>query len=92
MGGKGSIRIDTLLESKGSVINLAPPGGREVVLTFVLQDESAAKSYENYLKEIGNPTLDIFRTDNKVTIRLDMLTYSEAEYGISLQSVASLVE
>ena len=92
VGGKGPIRIDTTLESKGSWTNLDPPGPREVVLTFVLQDESAAKGYENYLKEIGNPTLDISRTGNMVTIRLDILTYSEAEYGITLQSVASLVE
>ncbi len=92
VSGKGPIRIDTTLESKGSVVNLDPPGSGKVVLTFVVSDDSAARGYENYLKEIGNPTLNISKTGNKVSIRLDTLTYSEAEYGISLQSVASLAD
>ncbi|MDO8840879.1 hypothetical protein [Methanocalculus sp.] len=87
LSGKGSVRIDTKLNSAQS--EQGSLGGGNI--KFILSDENAARGWENMLKEQGYPVP--FRVNNEVTVTLSGNIQCEfANYTVSVQSIASLVD
>ncbi len=87
LSGKGAVRIDTKLNSAQS--GSGSLGGGNI--KFILSDENAARGWENMLKEQGYPTPS--RVNNEVTVTLSGdIQYRFANYTVSVQSIASLVD